>query len=78
MFADALSIAAEAKSAFSGVLCGRATWQDGVGVFVKKGAGALDEWLKQEGAKNIENVNARLAAARPWQEKFAVAAEGTV
>lgn len=75
-FGDALSIAAEAGSAFSGVLCGRATWQDGVGVFVKKGADALDEWLKQEGVKNIENVNARLAAARPWQEKFAVAAEG--
>ena len=75
-FGDALSIAAEARSAFSGVLCGRATWQDGVGIFVKKGVGALDEWLKQEGVRNIENVNARLAAARPWQEKFAVAAEG--
>jgi tagatose 1,6-diphosphate aldolase len=75
-FADALSIAAEAKSAFSGVLCGRATWQDGVSVFVQQGADALDEWLRQEGVKNIENVNVRLAAARPWQEKFALAAEG--
>ena len=76
IFADALSIAAEAKSAFSGVLCGRATWQEGVGVFVKEGADALDEWLRQDGVKNIENVNARLAAARPWQEKFTVATEG--
>jgi tagatose 1,6-diphosphate aldolase len=75
-FADALSIAAEAESAFSGVLCGRATWQDGVGIFVKDGASALDEWLGETGVKNIENVNARLAAARPWQEKSAAVAEG--
>ncbi|MBS1841693.1 MAG: tagatose 1,6-diphosphate aldolase [Acidobacteria bacterium] len=75
-FGDALSIAAEAGSAFSGVLCGRATWQDGVGVFVKDGPNALDVWLSDTGVKNIENVNARLAAAHPWQEKFESIAEG--
>jgi tagatose 1,6-diphosphate aldolase len=69
MFADALTIAAEAGAEFSGVLCGRATWQDGVGVFAAKGAAALREWLKHQGVKNIENVNARLAAAKPWHEK---------
>ncbi len=76
MFSDALALAAEAGSRFSGVLCGRATWQDGVGVFVKEGANALDEWLGHQGVKNIENVNARLAAARPWQEKFGAVAQG--
>jgi tagatose 1,6-diphosphate aldolase len=75
-FAAALALASESGSAFSGVLCGRATWQDGVSVFVQRGAAALDDWLSQQGVKNIENVNSRLAAAHPWQEKFAAAAGG--
>lgn len=75
-FADALSLAEEAGSAFSGVLCGRATWQDGVGIFVKEGTAALDEWLREVGVKNIENVNARLKAARPWHKKFEAVVEG--
>jgi tagatose 1,6-diphosphate aldolase len=65
-FQYALELAAEASVSFSGVLCGRATWQDGVPVFVHKGAKALDEWLLREGLKNIENVNRCLAAAHPW------------
>ena len=64
-FADALAIAAEAGSAFSGVLCGRATWQDGVTVFAESGAEALRAWLKDQGVRNINNVNACLKAARP-------------
>ncbi len=75
VFADALSLAEEAGSAFSGVLCGRATWQDGVGIFVKEGATALDKWLRETGVKNIENVNARLKAARPWHKKLEAVAE---
>lgn len=70
LFADALALAAEARSAFSGVLCGRATWQDGVPVFVKSGASALEEWLRSRGIQNIERVNARLEAAHPWNEKL--------
>ncbi len=69
LFGEALDLAAAAGSAFSGVLCGRATWQDGVEVFVKHGGDKLDTWLSQQGVKNIENVNARLAAARPWYER---------
>lgn len=69
LFVDALKLATAAGSAFSGVLCGRATWQDGVRVFVKHGGDALDAWLKDEGVKNIQNVNAQLQAARPWQER---------
>ncbi len=62
-FQYALELAAEAKVKFSGVLCGRATWQDGVQVFVKSGATALEEWLKSEGVQNIQNVNRHLSAA---------------
>ena len=69
MFVDALNLAAEAGSAFSGVLCGRAIWQEGVTAFVRGGRAALEDWLANEGARNIQSVNAQLAAAHPWFEK---------
>ena len=65
-FQFALELAAEARVAFSGVLCGRATWKDGVDVFVKSGAKALEEWLQSVGVQNIQRVNAHLSAAQPW------------
>lgn len=65
-FQHALELAAEAVVKFSGVLCGRATWKEGVPVFVEKGHGALEDWLGRVGVQNIENVNLRLAAATPW------------
>jgi tagatose 1,6-diphosphate aldolase len=55
------------------VLCGRATWQDGVPIFVQQGAQALDRWLQQHGVRNIQNVNAQLTAARPWFESAGAA-----
>src|SRR5882724_7559986 len=76
-FSDALAIAAEAGSGFSGVLCGRATWQDGVSAFVQNGEAALDAWLNDQGVKNIQNVNAGLAAARPWNAKRSSLSERT-
>src|SRR4029077_7308577 len=36
-FNEALELASEAGIHFCGVLCGRATWKDGVGVFVRGG-----------------------------------------
>jgi tagatose 1,6-diphosphate aldolase len=72
-FADALTLAAEAGSDFSGVLCGRAIWQDGVPIFVHQGAAALEEWLEERGVPNIQNVNIHLTAARPWFEKIGAA-----
>lgn len=47
-FQYALELAAEAGVNFSGVLCGRVTWKDGVTVFVDKGLTALEDWLNQE------------------------------
>jgi tagatose 1,6-diphosphate aldolase len=72
-FADALTLAAEAGSDLSGVLCGRAIWQDGVPVFVQHGAVALNDWLQEHGVRNIQNVNAHLTAARPWFERIGAA-----
>jgi tagatose 1,6-diphosphate aldolase len=48
------------------VLCGRATWKNGVKVLVDQGRTALEDWLHGEGARNIENVNEHLRAAQPW------------
>jgi tagatose 1,6-diphosphate aldolase len=78
LFGEALDLATAAGSAFSGVLCGRATWQDGVGAFVQNGGDALDEWLRDQGVKNIQNVNAKLAAAHPWHERMRTSQERAV
>ncbi len=46
VFLETLELAAEAGTPFSGVLCGRATWQEGIPEFGKGGSPALREWLK--------------------------------
>jgi tagatose 1,6-diphosphate aldolase len=66
VFAETLELAAESGVEFSGVLCGRATWKDGIPVYAKQGAKALEDWLKDQGVKNIKNVNSKLSAAKPW------------
>ncbi|MEO7144329.1 MAG: tagatose 1,6-diphosphate aldolase [Bryobacteraceae bacterium] len=69
-FLESLGMAAEAGSDFSGVLCGRATWKDGVPVYAKSGVKALEDWLSTEGVKNINAVNAALKPAKPWYAKM--------
>ena len=66
-------LAAEANTNFSGVLCGRATWKEGIPVYGKQGLKALEDWLSKEGVENIKNVNARLSAAKPWFEFYGAA-----
>ncbi|MDQ5826126.1 MAG: tagatose 1,6-diphosphate aldolase [Chloroflexota bacterium] len=67
IFRETLEMAAEAGTPFSGVLCGRATWQDGIPVYATQGIGALEEWLEDRGVKNIEALNQVLATgAQPW------------
>ncbi len=65
-FSDTLDLAAESGVNFSGVLCGRATWKDGIPVYGKRGIQALEDWLADQGVNNIKNVNGRLTAAKPW------------
>jgi tagatose 1,6-diphosphate aldolase len=69
-FTESLDLAGEAGTRYSGVLCGRATWKDGIPVYGKEGGGAFRKWLESEGVKNIENVNARLKPAHPWFEFY--------
>lgn len=67
IFRETLEMAAEAGTPFSGVLCGRATWQDGIPVYATQGIGALEEWLEDRGVKNVEALNRVLATgAQPW------------
>jgi tagatose 1,6-diphosphate aldolase len=65
-FNESLALAAEAGVKFNGVLCGRATWKDGIPVYAKQGANAFEQWLKTEGVQNISNVNEKLKAATSW------------
>jgi len=71
-FTEALALAAEAKVKFNGVLCGRATWKDGIPIFAKQGAAAFRKWLQTEGVRNINNVNQKLKAATSWHEVYEV------
>ncbi|HWF45757.1 MAG TPA: tagatose 1,6-diphosphate aldolase [Bryobacteraceae bacterium] len=73
-FVESLNMAAEAGTDYSGVLCGRATWKDGVPVYAKQGGAALEAWLADEGVKNINAVNEAIKPAKPWRAKFGAAA----
>ena len=73
VFIETLELAAESGTKFNGVLCGRATWKEGIEVYARKGASAFEAWLEDEGVKNIQNVNEALKAATPWYTKFGAA-----
>ena len=70
VFIETLELAAESGTKFNGVLCGRATWKDGIPVYAKQGAAAFKQWLETVGVENINNVNQALKAASPWYLKF--------
>jgi tagatose 1,6-diphosphate aldolase len=72
-FIESLAIASEAGADYSGVLCGRATWKDGIPVYARQGLKALEEWLQRDGVRNINAVNAAIQSARPWYAKLGIA-----
>ena len=55
------------------MLCGRATWKEGIPVYAKQGLKALEDWLGREGVKNINAVNEAIRTATPWYSKLGVA-----
>jgi tagatose 1,6-diphosphate aldolase len=69
VFIETLELAAESGVAFNGVLCGRATWKDGIKVYAVDGPDAFRQWLETTGVENIQNVNKALEAATPWTSK---------
>jgi tagatose 1,6-diphosphate aldolase len=69
-FTESLHMAAEAGTDFSGVLCGRATWKEGIPIYAKLGGKALEDWLAQDGVRNINAVNDAIKSAKPWFSKL--------
>ena len=69
VFIETLELAVESGTSFNGVLCGRATWKDGIKVYATKGAKAFEEWLNTQGVENINNVNKALEKAHSWHDK---------
>ena len=67
VFRETLELAAEAGTDFAGVLCGRATWQDGIPVYAQQGFDGLVAWLEDRGVENITALNqVLLKGAKPW------------
>src|SRR5450432_500480 len=62
-FVESLRMATEAGTDYSGVLCGRATWKDGMPIYATKGLAALEDFLSTKGVENINAVNAALTGA---------------
>jgi len=71
-FTEALELAGASGVKFNGVLCGRATWKEGIPVYAKQGPSAFRKWLETEGVQNINNVNQRLKAATSWHSIYGV------
>jgi len=69
VFIETLELANESGVPYNGVLCGRATWKDGIPIFATKGEPAFRDWLNTTGVENIENVNRALKGATPWTNK---------
>src|SRR5258708_36174950 len=71
LFLASLALANEAGGPYAGVLCGRATWQDCLPVYMKGGAQALRTLLEDEGRQNIEGLNTVLRnGPQPWSPLY--------
>ncbi|GHO79817.1 tagatose 1,6-diphosphate aldolase [Ktedonobacter sp. SOSP1-85] len=71
VFCEMLELAAEAGAKFAGVLCGRATWQQGIQVYAREGVKALEYWLAEHGAQNIQALNRVLTThASAWWDTY--------
>lgn len=70
LFQQTLTIAKKSGSTFNGVLCGRATWKNGVAPFAENGEQAGRAWLQDTGKKNIQKLNNILkVTASSWFDK---------
>jgi tagatose 1,6-diphosphate aldolase len=71
VFCELLELAAEAGVQCAGILCGRATWQDGISIYAKEGSAALERWLEHEGVQHVRALNAVLEqSAMPWWNTY--------
>ncbi|OTN89045.1 tagatose 1,6-diphosphate aldolase [Enterococcus sp. 7E2_DIV0204] len=73
LFQETLEFAKEAGSKFNGVLCGRATWREGVKPFAAKGEAAGRDWFVTQGKENIETLNEIVdRCGTSWRSKVEV------
>ncbi len=71
VFCEMLELAAEAGVIYSGVLCGRATWQNAIPIYANEGVSALEGWLSDQGRKNVQTLNDVLArGATAWWDAY--------
>lgn len=71
IFRESLELAVEAGVNWAGVLCGRATWKEGIPIYGKEGLGALEKWLRARGVQNIQALNQVIdRGASAWWDKF--------
>jgi tagatose 1,6-diphosphate aldolase len=45
-----------------------------MGIYAKQGVKALEDWLSDQGVKNINAVNAALSGATPWSKRLGAVA----
>ncbi|WYJ95502.1 tagatose 1,6-diphosphate aldolase [Enterococcus sp. 9D6_DIV0238] len=57
LFQQILYFAKESSSTFNGVLCGGATWKEGVTSFAQNGQEAAEEWLQTIEKEHIQKLN---------------------
>jgi tagatose 1,6-diphosphate aldolase len=70
-FCEMLELAAVAGVKFSGVLCGRATWQEAIPIYAKEGLSALENWLEEHGTQHIQSINNLVqTSATPWWDVY--------
>ncbi len=68
---ESLRLANEADIGWNGVLCGRATWQEGISEYAEEAVDALRDWLKSGGVDNITRMNAIIdQGASPWYDAY--------
>ncbi|WLR46617.1 tagatose 1,6-diphosphate aldolase [Halobacillus litoralis] len=68
-FNDTLYFAKESGAQFSGVLCGRATWKDGIRPFALEDKEHFYEWLETKGLDNLNKLKKAVnETATPWSE----------
>lgn len=71
IFRESLELAIEAGTCWAGVLCGRATWKEGIPVYAKEGLKALEKWLETQGVQNVQALNRVIdRGARGWWDKY--------
>ena len=64
-FIEDLEFAAEAGVKFNGVLCGRATWKDGIPIFAEKGGRRSARGWKTEGVEEHRQREQRAEGRHP-------------